>query len=47
MTFDPTCLESGRADFSVSADADTIQQQRPGDAFGVSFVAVYTLERVE
>ncbi len=47
MTFDLTCPESGTADFSVSADADTIQLQRPGEAFGVGFMAVYTFERVE
>lgn len=47
MTFELTCPESGTADFSVSADADTIQLQRPGAAFGVNFIAVYAFERVE
>jgi hypothetical protein len=47
MTFDLTCPGSGTADFAVSADANTVQLQRPGEAFGVGFMAVYTFERVE
>lgn len=42
-----TCPGDGLADFEFTADVDTVQLQRPGEAFGVAFMAVYTFERRE
>jgi cytochrome c5 len=45
LTLDLTCPGAGTADFSVTAGPDTIQLQRPGQAFNVDFNAVYSFER--
>jgi cytochrome c5 len=45
MSFALTCPEQGAADFEYSSDGTTVQLQRPGEAFGVGFMAVYTFVR--
>ena len=45
LNIDLTCPGAGTADFSITATTDQVQLQRPGEAFGVGFNAVYTFER--
>lgn len=47
ITFDLTCPEPAAPEFGITAGPDAVTMQRPGEAFGVGFIAQYTFERVE